>query len=80
MKKVILSRKAEQVLSFYYCQGYIYVEISGVDATFGGASIIHGGSLRLGEYAGEPVKSSKETFKQDCDRWYRQYIKKPIYC
>jgi len=79
MRKVILSRKAEQVLSFDYCRGKIYVEISGVDTTFGGALITQGGSFRSGEYVGTPVKSSKKTFKQDCDRWYRQYVKKPIY-
>mgnify|MGYP003656768162 CR=1 FL=1 len=51
MKKVILSRKAEQVLRFTYCRGKIYVEISEVFSTYGGAVI----------------------------RWYRQYIKRPIY-
>ena len=75
MRKVILSRKAEQVLRFTYCRGKIYVEISEVWSTWSGAVITKGGLFRHGE----PVKSSKKTFKQDCDRWYRQYIKKPIY-
>jgi len=75
MKKVILSRKAEQVLRFCYRRGKIYVEISDVDTTFGGAEIMKHGKVRYGE----PVKSSKKTFNQDCDRWYRQYVKKPFY-